>query len=136
MRIKMQALTFLIGAALVASTAFAKKFPLTADPSVPAARGEVNIGKDKNGNTKVDLQVKFLAPPENLTPPKTAYLVWFQDRGGEPTMEGQLRLDKKLNGNFKTTTPLRNFDLFVTAETDASAKTPGSPQLLRTSVQP
>src|SRR5215213_3080912 len=66
----------------------AKKFPLTAAESVPAARGEVDVGRDKNGNTKVELKVEHLAAPENLTPPKAAYIVCFQERGAEPLNQG------------------------------------------------
>ena len=47
--------------------AHAKKFPLTAAAVVPSAQGEVETGRDDNGNTTVELKVEHLAPPENLT---------------------------------------------------------------------
>jgi phage terminase large subunit-like protein len=131
---------FIVLAAVVmmgtTSVATAKKYPLTADKSVPAARGQVDVGRDKNGNTKVEVEVEHLAAPENLTPPRTAYVVWFQERGSEPLNQGALRPNKSLNATFKTITPLKSFDVFVTAESDANSKSPSGTEVLRASVQP
>ena len=115
----------------------AKKFPLTAAAVVPSAQGEVETGRDDNENTAVELKVEHLAQPENLTPPRTAYVVWFQERGGSnPTMQGQLRPDRKLKARFRTVTPMKNFDVIVTAESDANATSPGGTEVLRVSIQP
>lgn len=113
----------------------AKKFPMTATSIVPAARGEVNIDKDKNGNTRVNMKVEHLANPENLTPPAVAYVVWLQDKGGSPKNQGQLKVDKNLTANFRTVTQSKDFDLFVTGERDASATTPSEQLVLRTTIQ-
>jgi hypothetical protein len=71
---------------LFASLAYAgKTFPLAGSSFAPAARGQAEISKDKkNGNTKVKITAEHLAPPENLSPAKNGYLVWFQQRGGNP----------------------------------------------------
>ena len=114
----------------------AKKFPLTADKSVPAARGQVDVGQDKNGNTKVELEVEHLAAPDNLTPPRSVYVVWFQERESEPLNQGALKPNKKLKATFKSVTPMKSFDVLVTAESDASARTPSGVEVLRASVQP
>ena len=125
-----------LAVALFAAVAVAKKYPITAASNVPAARGEANVGQDKNGNTKVKIEVEHLAAPENLTPPKSAYIVWFQERGGPPVNQGQLKVDKKLKATFQTVTPVRSFDLFVTAESDPSIKSPEGAEVLRSSIQP
>lgn len=121
--------------ALVCAVAYGKKFPMTAATIVPGARGEVEVGKDKNGNTKLKMTVKYLASPDALTPPAAAYVVWLQERGGTPENQGQLKVDKKLKASFETTTPSRNFDFFVTAEQEASTKAPSGAEVLRTSIQ-
>jgi hypothetical protein len=108
---------------------------MTAATIVPGASGDVEVGKDKNGNTKLKMSVQHLAKPESLTPPKTIYIVWLQERNGSPESQGQLKVDKNLKASFETVTPSRNFDLFVTAEQDATAKTPAGPEVLRTSIQ-
>ncbi|HYP14566.1 MAG TPA: hypothetical protein VEQ63_11635 [Bryobacteraceae bacterium] len=125
-----------LGLTICNGVGFAKKFPLTADRSVPAARGQVDVGNDKNGNTKVEIEVKHLAAPENLTPARTAYVVWFQERGAEPLNQGLLKPNKNLEATFKSVTALKSFDVFVTAESEPSAKLPSGSEVLRASVQP
>lgn len=123
--------------ALLATIALAaKKFPLTAASIVPGARGAVEIDKDTNGNTRVNMNVRFLARPERLTPPATVYVVWLQESNGSPDNQGQLRVDKKLKANFKTITPAKSFDLFVTAERDPDVKSPSGSEVLRAAIQP
>ena len=113
-----------------------KKFPMTASSIVPAARGQVEIDKDKNGNTRVNMKVEHLSNPQNLTPAAAVYVVWLQDRGGNPENQGQLKVDKNLKATFETVTPSKSFDLFVTGERDYSAKAPGGPEVFRVAIQP
>ena len=126
----------LVGLTVLTTVGSAKKFPLTAAASVPAARGEVDVGRDKNGNTKVELKVEHLAAPENLTPPKAAYVVWFQERGAEPLNQGLLKPGGDLKATFRSVAPLKTFDVLVTAESDPNTKSPGGSEVMRASVQP
>ena len=128
------AVVFLLGA-FALTNAYAKKYPFTASTAVPAARGKVDIGKDSNGNTTVKITAEHLAEPGKLSPPGTDYVVWFQEKGSEPQTQGRLRIDKNLKGNFETSTPLKNFDIFVTAESNASTKQPAGTEVFRTTVQ-
>ncbi len=132
---KAQIVAILLSATLASTVAQGKKFPLAATAAVPAARGSVNTGKDKNGNTKLKVETEHLAEPGKLSPPRTAYVVWFQEKNGEPAMQGQLRTDKNLKGSFEAVTPLRNFDVFITAESDPGAKQPGGTEVFRATVQ-
>ena len=116
-------------------TQAAKKFPLTASSSVPAARGHVDVEKDKNGNLQVNVHVEHLANPQNLTPAASSYVVWVQDRTGSAENKGQMKVDKDLNGKFEMTTSTKSFDLFVTGEKDFNARTPAGTEVLRTSIQ-
>lgn len=113
----------------------AKKFPLTASSIVPAALGQVNIDKDKNGNTTVRITVEHLANPQNLTPAADVYVVWFQDRDGNPEKRGQLKVDKNLKAKFESVTTAKSFDLFITGELDKSTKVPGGTEVFRTTIQ-
>ena len=89
---------FVLISLLVPMLAYARKFPLTATPVVPGAKGYVDVGQDKNGNTEVDLKVEFLAKPSSLTPPAENYIVWFRHQGSEPESQGQLKVDDNLRG--------------------------------------
>jgi len=110
----------------------AKTFKLQSTPIVPGASGEVKTAKDKNGNTKFSVQVKHLADPSLLTPPKSTYMVWIQQPGASPESQGVLKVSKNLEGKFETSTPDKRFDLWITAESDATVKSPSGPEVLRT----
>jgi hypothetical protein len=113
----------------------AKKFPFTAAPNVPAARGHVEFSSDKNGNNKVQIKVEHLAPPGNLTPARNSYVIWVQQPNGDPTVQDLLRVDKNLKAEFETTIPWNNFDVFVTAEDAASPQAPAGPEVLRATIR-
>jgi len=121
-------------AAAFATFIYAKTFPVTAASIVPAAKGSVHVGNDRNGNTEMKLKVEHLAKPGNLSPSQTSYIVWLQGKGSGPVNEGELKVNGKLEGTFQTVTPERNFDLFVTGENDATVKSPSGPEVLRTTI--
>ena len=112
----------------------AKKFPLTAASIVPAAKGSVEVGKDGNGNTELKLKVEHLANPTSLSPSQANYIVWLQEKGSGAENQGELKVNGKLEGSFRTVTPQKNFELFVTGENDGTVKSPSGPEVLRTTV--
>ncbi len=129
--------TICLTLALLCTVAYAaKKYPMTAAAMVPGARANVEISKDKNGNTSLKMKVQHLANLENLTPRANAYVVWFRERGGDSANRGQLKMDKNLAATFETVTPLKSFDVFVTAEQDARATAPSGPEVLTATIQP
>ena len=84
------------GLTVLTTIGSAKKFPLTAAASIPAARGQVDVGHDKNGNTKVEVKVGHLAKSANLTPPGAAYVVWLKERDAEQLNQSLLNQAKQL----------------------------------------
>ena len=82
----------------------AKTFPLTSSQAVPAAAGNVEVKKDKNGNNEVTIKTEHLAQPGMLTLPASTYVIWFQERNGEPINQGNLKVGKSLKSEFKATT--------------------------------
>jgi hypothetical protein len=121
---------------LVPALIEAKDYQLISDPSVPAATGKVTVDKDRNGNYKMKVEVRHLAKPEELTPPRQGYVVWVQGREGEPVNAGHLRVNKNLDGELATTTPSQQFDIFITAEDTVAAQSPSGPRLLHATVAP
>jgi hypothetical protein len=65
------------------------------------------------------------------------YVVWATElQTGSPTRNlGALRVEDNLNGKLETLTPLRNFDVLITAEPQATVDVPGAP-VLRVRVTP
>jgi hypothetical protein len=117
--------------ALLPCALMAKKFAMKSASIVPAASGEVKTSKDKNGNTIFVLEVKNLAKPGALTPPRTTYMVWIQPKGGAPESQGILKVNDKLEGRFQSSTQDNDFDLWITAENDDMAKSPSGAEVLR-----
>jgi hypothetical protein len=127
----------LLASTLLCTLAFAaKKYPMTAASVVPGAQAEVEISKDKNGNTRLKMTVQHLANLENLTPRASAYVVWLRERGGDAENQGQLKMDKNLKATFESVTPFKSFEVFVTAEQDARGKGPNGPEVLKATIQP
>ena len=123
---------FLVCAVLAVTVGCGKKHVnLNPASSVPAASATAVLTHDSNGNTIVDLKVKNLAKPENLTPPESVYVVWIQPRGGAPIKQGQLEVNNKLEGEFKSPTTYKTFDIFVTAENSGQVSQPTGQEVLR-----
>ena len=70
-----------------------------------------------------------------ITPVATTYVLWLREQGGEPTNQGQYKVENNLKGKFKTTARFQNFEVFITAETDPTTKSPSDQVVLKTSVQ-
>ena len=99
---------------------------------VPATQAELKTGKDGNDNPVVELKVKHLAPPQNLQPAKSVYVVWVETADGKVFNAGRLKLNDDLEGEIRVMTPYPRFRLVVTAEDDALASSPGSQRVIET----
>lgn len=119
----------------VTTAGWAKNYHMSATKIVPGAAAEVNVEKERNGNVQVEVSVKHLAKPGLLTPPANSYVVWFQQQGSPAQNQGELRIGNDLKGELKSTTTLNNFNVFITGETDAQAKTPSDQLVLHAIVQ-
>lgn len=114
--------------------ACANKTPLVSTPLVPAAVGEVKLSTDDNNNTKVELQVKYLAPASQLSPPRNAYVVWTRTGTGNPEKQGVLEIGDNREGKIQFITTASNFEVVVTAEESPNARFPSSTVALRSEV--
>lgn len=118
-------------------TACAQKATFLNSAVVPAAEGTVTIKKGKNNNYNIDLDVKRLADPSRLTPPKALYVVWMETAQSGVQNLGQLEtstkgLSKMLTSSLKTVTPHAPTGFFITAEESATGNYPGMTVVLKT----
>ena len=111
------------------------EIPMIADPSQPAANGDVSLGHDQNGNVTMSMHVRHLADPQALTPAQNSYAVWVQAPDKQPEYVGNLAVDKNLKGEFKAPVPYRAFDVFVTAESNPHPDSPSGMKVLHATVQ-
>lgn len=103
-------------------------------PEAPAALGEAKVSTDGNGNAVVKIEIEHLAPPENLSPPKTLYVVWAQTANGRFVNLGQMTVGQNRVGEFHGVTPLKEFRLVVTAEDIPATVTPSKQEILTTAM--
>jgi hypothetical protein len=126
---------FAVALMMLATVALGRKFALVMSPAVPAAKGDVETGTDKNGNTEVTIKVENLAMPTSLRHPAQTYVVWIQAPGQQPQNVGKLDVGGNLKGEFKTVTPLKNFEIFGTAESNALVQSPTGERIFHATVQ-
>lgn len=110
----------------------AKTVTLAASEQIPAAQGQVRVKDAGNNNTQIDLSINHLAPPQKIDAQATTFMVWAKPsselRRAQPL--GALVVDKDLQGKLTATTPYRNFEVFVTAETSSQVEDPSGDRLL------
>jgi hypothetical protein len=113
-----------------------KQLQLTSSSDIPAGESTAKLSTTNDGNTKIDLMVKHLASPERVARDATVYVVWVRgnDTHAEPQNLGALKVDDNLNGDISVMTPLREFDLYVTAEPSQQTTTPSGKALFYTTV--
>ena len=126
---------FLLFSFLLATAAWGREDRLTNTGAAPAAEGKVITDNDRNGNTGVEIEVKHMATPQSLTPPKQTYLVWVQPRGKDPELLGALRVNDNLEGSLRATTTYKDFEVLITAEDNVKPDTPSSMVILKGSVE-
>lgn len=113
-----------------------QKVPMTVSSEIPAAEGTVKTSRTDNDNTAIDLEVRHLAPPDRVKQGATTYVVWARPSGTDKVQNlGALQVDDNLDGKLETVTPLRRFEVFITAESDPAASSPSGKELLSTSVE-
>jgi hypothetical protein len=124
-----------VSALMMCVAAWAGDIPLVASSLVPAASGKVSFEHDRNGNVKFTISTKHLAAPERLTPAKNSYVVWLKSSDGQQQNAGVLKINNDLEGSFSTTTPLKAFDIVITAEDSPTVSQPMGPEVMHAGVQ-
>lgn len=128
---------FLLTMAIFLFTACAKKVTFLNSAIVPSAEGTITIKQGDNDNYNIELDVKRLADPGRLTPPRTIYVVWMETAQSGVHNIGQLNtstsgLSSMLSSSLKTVTPYQPTGFFITAEDDATGNYPGQTVVLKT----
>ena len=118
---------------LTVPTIFQHADVMNVSPDLPAAQGMVKFAKTDNGNTSINLMVKYMAEPQKLQPHASVYVAWVRlDKASPAQNIGALKVNDHRKGTLKTVTPLREFELFVTAETDSQTQVPTGQRLIWT----
>ncbi|MFU8805650.1 MAG: hypothetical protein ACNA8W_17690 [Bradymonadaceae bacterium] len=104
-------------------------------PASPAATGTVEIDQDRNNNQIVTVQDDHLAPPQSINSEATTYVLWIHPIGTNDYINsGRLQIDNDRSAEIVVTTPFTDFEVFVTAETDAAVLHPSNSVVLHSVV--
>lgn len=102
---------------------------------VPAANGDIATASDDNGNTRMSIRVKHLAPAERLARGANNYVVWIRPNGGRGYQNvGALRVDSSLSADYKTTVPYKAFHVMITPEKGPGVQAPSGPAVLEKNI--
>jgi hypothetical protein len=110
--------------------------PLSVSSQLPAAEGQVRVNQEGNQQRLV-IETKHLADPSRVMSGASVYVVWLepQNAPGQRQNMGVLKVDDDKRGRLETTTPFRDFRVFVTAERVPNVTEP-SQQLMTATVSP
>ena len=107
----------------------AKETPLPPPPPVEEKDG-MQIKRDAAGNYVIHLNIVNLEPVKLMKPVKEGYVVWMTNEAGVTTNIGNIEgantwTTKKDKSKFEATSAVKPSKVFITAETDLKAATPG-----------
>jgi hypothetical protein len=126
----------LCGAVLaLAPSGYAKTYPMTASDTMPGATAQLQVAKEKDGNSQLEVKANGMAKPGRLTPAAKTYVVWVQQEGAPAKSQGELKVGNNHKGDLKTATTFHTFNVFITAETNAQTQLPSEQVVLRATVQ-
>lgn len=110
------------------------KYQIASTPQAPGADAKLvaHVLGDQ-GQTRLELTVKNLAPPARVSEQATAYVVWYRKDSNTPWGRvGALKYDADdRNGEFEGSVPVTAFDLVVTADENTEGASP-SPAIVFT----
>lgn len=139
-KINLLSKNILLGAAavlLLSVASCAKKITFQTSTVVPAARGQVTVNKDNNKNYAVKIKINGLAEVKRLEPSRNVYVVWMETDESQIKNIGRIKSDSnfmssKLKADFETVTAFKPSKIFITAEDNPDAQSPGSQLVLET----
>jgi hypothetical protein len=107
---------------------------MTSANDVPASEGSVKATLGDNGNTRLSIRVKHLAPAFKVQQDATVYVVWLQQPDQPIQNIGALTLSSDLVGSLDTVTPFRRFGITITPEAGQQVLQPSHPPVFTTDV--
>jgi hypothetical protein len=130
-------LSILTLSVLLSLASCTKKIAFLTSSVVPAARGNVEVKKDKNMNYVIQIDLSELAEVTRLTPPKQSYVVWMVSDKDNAKNIGKINssmggISKSLKASFQTVSSSKPNKIFITAEDDAAIQYPSTQIILST----
>ncbi len=104
---------------------------------VPAARGTIQVHRDRNMNYVIHVDITELAEVSRLTPPKQYYVIWMESASNTPKNIGKISstkgtVSRQLKASFETVSATKPTRIFITAENDPTIQLPNNQMILST----
>lgn len=114
-----------------------KKVAFLTSSVAPAARGTIQVKRDKNMNYVIHVDITELAEVTRLSPPRQCYVVWMESDQNAARNIGKITssfgmLSKQLKASFETASATKPTRIFITAEDDPSIQYPNAQIVLST----
>lgn len=92
-------------------------YALVGSAYVPAAHGDIDVESIDKEQILINVTMDHLAPPADIEPGMTHYVVWFTAVGEHPVRQQALEYDPETRvGRASIPTSMREFDVQITAE--------------------
>lgn len=114
---------------LLASCGNTVNFPVSS--IVPAAEIKATTKVDKNKNNQIEVVANNMASPDRLNPSRKAYVIWGVTDDNVLRNLGQLVNKNSKKSTFKTSTPFKIIEIFITAEDRGDLTRPEGQEIAR-----
>jgi hypothetical protein len=111
---------------LVACGGSDTRLSATGEHPARGANADVRVARTPAGNRMVNLDVRWLPPPDRIDPTANAYGVWIVPELGQPIPAGLLEYDQgDRSGNLAIVTPFDRFRIIITPQNREQLQRPG-----------
>ena len=119
--------------AILCTAGCTKRIRFNAFPIARTGTATVQIELTYDRNNYLNVKLSNVMDPSKINDKFTRYVLWVATPDRQHVMNvGQIRVDETNQANIKTLTPFRKFILFITAESNGEAMSPGSDILFET----
>lgn len=113
-------------AALTSAGCGSSEYVIVGSPQAVGADAVASVEEIEGGNLLINVEARNLAPAGRLQPGASKFVMWVIPAGKPAHNAGALEYDEDdREGHGVATTPVKSFELRVTAEASKDAATPG-----------
>lgn len=115
-----------LAGAILLTAACTRQIRFAALPPARGGEASVRVELTYDRNNTLRIQLSNVPDPSAINPTYTRYVLWVATPDRQTVVNaGQIRVDENRRAEMQTLTPLRDFVLFITAETRGDVTSPG-----------
>jgi hypothetical protein len=123
----------LLAGTILASGGCTRRIQFSSLPAAGGGEATVQVELTYDRNNTLLIEMSDVPDPSSLNVAYTRYVLWVATPDRQTTVNaGQIRVTEDRSAKIQTLTPLRDFILFITAETRGDVASPGPDILFET----